>query len=50
MKRALLVGIDKYDTRAPLHGCVNDVRALHPLLAQNEDELSELRLPDQDFG
>ena len=38
MKRALLVGIDKYDARGSLHGCVNDVRALYPLLARNEDD------------
>jgi Caspase domain len=37
MKRALLVGIDKYDRKTPLYGCVNDVQALHPLLARNED-------------
>lgn len=37
MKRALLIGIDKYDKMAPLHGCVNDVNALHPLLTRNED-------------
>ena len=38
MKRALLVGIDKYDCLAPLNGCVNDVNALRPLLARNEDD------------
>lgn len=37
MKRALLVGIDEYDQFSPLGGCVNDVRALMPLLARNED-------------
>lgn len=37
MKRALLVGIDKYDKMSPLRGCVNDVKALHPLLSKNED-------------
>ena len=39
MKRALLVGIDKYDFQAPLNGCENDVKALTPLLARNEDKL-----------
>lgn len=37
MKRALLVGIDEYDNLSQLYGCVNDVNALHPLLARNED-------------
>jgi len=36
-KRALLVGIDDYDRFNPLHGCVNDVQALHPLVARHED-------------
>jgi caspase domain-containing protein len=39
MKRALLVGIDKYESMPPLKGCENDVVALEPLLWQNEDEL-----------
>lgn len=38
MKRALLVGIDKYQGATPLSGCVNDVSALMPLLARNEDD------------
>lgn len=38
MKRALLVGIDSYDNFSPLGGCVNDVNALEPLLARNEDD------------
>jgi uncharacterized caspase-like protein len=38
MKRALLVGIDKYEDAPPLNGCVNDVKALKPLLARNEDD------------
>lgn len=37
MKRALLVGIDKYDNYSALGGCVNDVHAVLPLLARNED-------------
>lgn len=37
MKRALLVGIDDYDHFSPLGGCVNDVNAVRPLLARNED-------------
>ncbi|MEU1798198.1 caspase family protein [Streptomyces californicus] len=42
MKRALLVGIDQYDEFPPLSGCVNDVTALHPLLARNEDDSPNL--------
>jgi len=38
VKRALLVGIDEYDQFNGLGGCVNDVRALAPLLARNEDD------------
>jgi hypothetical protein len=38
MKRALLVGIDKYEFQTPLEGCENDVKALTPLLWRNEDE------------
>ncbi|HKR11571.1 MAG TPA: caspase family protein [Pyrinomonadaceae bacterium] len=38
MKRALLVGIDRYACASPLSGCVNDVKALKPLLARNEDD------------
>ena len=38
LKRALLVGIDSYDRVSGLSGCVNDVRALTPLLARNEDD------------
>src|SRR5680860_201824 len=38
MKRALLIGIDHYDKASDLSGCVNDVLALTPLLARNEDE------------
>jgi hypothetical protein len=37
MKRALLVGVDEYVNFNPLGGCVNDVHALEPLLARNED-------------
>lgn len=37
MKRALLAGIDTYDTFDDLAGCVNDVRALFPLLSRHED-------------
>jgi hypothetical protein len=38
MIRALLVGVDNYDNFNGLNGCVNDVRALEPLLARNEDD------------
>lgn len=37
MKRALLIGIDEYDNFGNLAGCANDVSALNPLLARNED-------------
>lgn len=37
VKRALLVGIDTYSSFSQLSGCVNDVLALEPLLARNED-------------
>ncbi|QIQ06574.1 caspase family protein [Streptomyces liangshanensis] len=42
MKRALLVGIDQYHEFSQLNGCVNDVTALHPLLARNEDDSPNL--------
>lgn len=38
MKRALLIGIDRYDNFGDLGGCVNDVNALEPLLTRNEDD------------
>lgn len=38
IRRALLVGIDEYDHFSPLSGCVNDVRAVSPLLERNDDE------------
>ncbi len=38
MKRALLVGVDRYDEFNNLGGCVNDVHALAPLLSRNEDD------------
>lgn len=39
MKRALVVGIDNYGgPRFDLGGCVNDARALMPLLQRNEDD------------
>jgi hypothetical protein len=37
MKRALLFGIDDYSRFNPLHGCVNDVNALLPLVRRNDD-------------
>jgi uncharacterized caspase-like protein len=37
MKRALLVGVDDYEHFSGLSGCVNDVVALSPLLARDED-------------
>lgn len=38
MKRALLIGIDRYDNFNGLNGCVNDVDALEPLLSRNDDD------------
>jgi hypothetical protein len=38
MKRALLVGIDHYQKVNPLAGCVNDVRALEPLVTRHDDD------------
>ena len=38
MKRALLIGIDYYPQFGHLSGCVNDARALNPLLSRNEDD------------
>jgi len=38
VKRALLVGNDKYDNFSDLAGCANDVRALHPLIARHADD------------
>ncbi|HEV7594140.1 MAG TPA: caspase family protein [Gemmatimonadaceae bacterium] len=37
MKRALMIGIDKYKNFPRLSGCVNDVNAMAPLLAKNAD-------------
>lgn len=37
MKRALLVGIDTYTAFSSLSGCVNDVLATRPLLAEHDD-------------
>jgi hypothetical protein len=37
MKRALLVGVDEYVNFPPLHGAVNDVEALAPLVSRNDD-------------
>jgi hypothetical protein len=42
MRRALLVGIDRYDRFPNLGGCANDALALYPLLARNEDETLNL--------
>lgn len=36
-KRALLVGIDEYSNFPNLSGCANDVNAVMPLLARNDD-------------
>jgi hypothetical protein len=37
LKRALLVGVDNYDNFDGLEGCVNDVNAIKPLLARDEN-------------
>lgn len=50
MKRALLVGIDDYDELRPLAGCVNDVRALLPLLARNDDDTVNFACETLDTG
>ncbi len=42
-KRALLIGIDYYQNFNALAGCVNDARALLPLLARNEDSSLNLQ-------
>ncbi|SMC65677.1 caspase family protein [Kibdelosporangium aridum] len=42
MKRALLVGVDRYDGFTDLSGCVADANALFPLLARNEDRSRNL--------
>jgi hypothetical protein len=38
MKRALLVGINRYDGFGDLAGCVSDVDAVEPLLSRNDDD------------
>jgi uncharacterized caspase-like protein len=35
MKRALVIGIDKYDNAGPLQGCVNDAKAIAALLGRD---------------
>lgn len=35
MRRALVIGIDKYDHAGPLRGCVNDAKAIAALLSRN---------------
>ncbi|QFZ19582.1 caspase family protein [Saccharothrix syringae] len=42
MRRALLVGIDRYDHTSDLGGCENDAHALQPLLSRNEDNSRNL--------
>lgn len=36
-KKALIVGIDKYDSGGSLAGCVNDAKAIKKVLERNED-------------
>ena len=43
-RRALLVGIDVYDHKSRLGGCVNDVAALTPLLATHEEGASNFKV------
>lgn len=50
MKRALLVGVDTYNTLSDLAGCVNDVRALLPLLARNDDDTVNFACETLDTG
>ena len=47
MKRALLIGLDHYDNFESLDGCVNDVNALTPLLARNEDDSPNFQCQSQ---
>lgn len=37
MRKALIVGIDYYESITPLHGCVNDARSVASLLRRNSD-------------
>lgn len=37
MKRALVVGINDYDTVKSLNGCINDANRIHKLISKNED-------------
>jgi hypothetical protein len=50
VKRALLIGVDDYDNFGLLDGCVNDVRALLPLLARNEDDTINFSCVTLDSG
>jgi uncharacterized caspase-like protein len=38
MKRALVIGINKYDSGNNLNGCVNDANQVHSLISTNEDQ------------
>ncbi len=37
-KKALVVGIDRYEFLSPLYGCVNDARAMGSVLERHEDD------------
>ena len=37
-RRALLIGIDKYDNVPSLKGCVNDAKSMQEMLSRNEDK------------
>lgn len=37
MRKALVVGIDHYSHKSPLHGCVNDALAMQAVLERHED-------------
>lgn len=49
MKRAVLVGVDHYDEFSDLRGCVADVKALEPLLAENGDKREPVNFGVQTF-
>ena len=37
MKRALVVGINDYDSIKSLNGCINDANRIHKLISRHED-------------
>ena len=45
MRKALIVGIDHYDSLRNLTGCVNDARAVHDILEHNADDTKNFIQP-----